>query len=504
MLHAQTVAPEDLTRSPSLPLSQNGMSSLEQLMLDDPDFPITNTMYGALISAVSVPNMFLPLFGGRLLDKSGHKSIIFFLAWICVGQAIFALGMQFKLYWLALFGRVFFGVGEGSVVVGARVFIAYWFRNRELTFAMGVGVAVTNVSKMLAKSTVAPIALHFGGYVSALWYGVFICLACVLVGVVVCRYTARLKAVVKERVNAGEPLDPELHWLKDYADTKRRSKVLRDRQQRHHHKGEEEVSCESVQQFSRMFWVIAVLHVMFINVFHLFQNVSSSFLYQRYGYSIVKSGIVSSISHSFVVFAPLIGLCIDQFGGRMLLIIVSSMLSILAYALMIFTDVDPVVSMVLISICLSFTPTILIAAVAKSVGRKSFGAAFGIVEITDAIGASVGNIIIGFLRDETGSYDADMWLLLGMAVVTFFLSIVLLFEDRNTGWSLSAPSSRSRALSMDDDEPPRSNSELFRARYQEQGSESSPEQDRTAARTFEPQARSQQHPKSYSGTDAAV
>lgn len=487
------------------------MSSLEQLMLDDPDFPITNTMYGALISAVSVPNMFIPLFGGRLLDKSGHRSILFFLVWICVGQAIFAIGMELRLFWLALFGRVFFGVGEGSVVVGARVFIAYWFRNRELTFAMGVGVAVTNVSKMLAKSTVAPIALHFGGYVYALWYGVLVCAVCVLIGFVVCRYTAKLKTIVKERVESNEPLDPELYWLKDYADTKRRSKILKERRIAPH-AHEKEVSCESVQQFSRMFWTIAILHVMFINVFHLFQNVSSSFLYQRYGYSIVKSGVISSISHSCVVFAPFIGLAIDQFGGRMLLIVLSSMLSILAYALMIFTDADPIVSMVLISICLSFTPTILIAAVAKSVGRKSFGAAFGIVEITDAIGASVGNIIIGYLRDKTGSYDADMLLLLGMAIVTFCLSILLVFEDRNTGWALSAPSAKSRALSMDDDEPPRSNSALFRARFQDGSSDSSsssPEVGRGPQRKVahdyeETQALNHKPSNSYAGTDTAV
>ncbi|KAF1330130.1 Major facilitator superfamily, partial [Globisporangium splendens] len=487
---------------------KNGMSSLEQLMLDDPTFPISNTMYGALISAVSVPNMFIPLFGGHLLDKSGHRSIIFFLIWICVGQAIFAIGMELKLFWLALFGRVFFGVGEGSVVVGARVFIAYWFRNRELTFAMGVGVAVTNISKMLAKATVAPVAIHFGGYVQALWYGVLICLVSVVIGIIVVRYTTLLKRIVKERVESDEPLDPELHWLKDYAEQKRRKKIIKARMA-HLSNNPHEVSCESVQQFSRMFWTIAVLHVMFINVFHLFQNVSSSFLYQRYGYSIVKSGVVSSISHSCVVFAPFIGLFIDQFGGRMFLIIVSSMISILAYALMIFTDTDPIVSMVLISICLSFTPTILIAAVAKSVSRKNFGAAFGIVEITDAIGASVGNIIIGYLRDETGSYDADMYLLLGMAVVTFLLSLVLIYEDRKTGWTLSAPSTKTRALSMDDDEPPGSNSEFFRARYQDSG-DSSPERDSAPHTPPKDSEETQaflnpnQKPKSYSGTMNAV
>ncbi|KAG6966618.1 hypothetical protein JG688_00006696 [Phytophthora aleatoria] len=427
---------------------KNGMSSLEQLMLDDEDFPITNTMYGALLSAVSVPNMFLPLLGGRLMDKSGHRSIRFFLAWICVGQAIFAIGMELKLYWLALFGRVFFGVGEGSVVVGARVFIASWFRNKELTFAMGVSVAITNVSKMLAKATVAPIALYFGGYVQALWYGVAVCVASALIGVLVCHYTLNLKRIVKSRVISEEALDPSLHWLKDYADKKRRKHRWRKS-----NLPVKQISCDNVQNFSRMFWVIALLHVNFINVFHLFQNVSASYLFQRYDYSIVKAGIVSSFSHLFVVFAPFIGLTIDHFGGRILLIILAAILSVLAYVFMIFTEINPIVSMLLISICLSFTPTVLMAAIPNSVSRKSFGTAFGIVEITDAIGATFGNLMVGYLRDETGNYRSVMMMLLAMAVLVLFLALFLIFEDSRHGWVLSAPSGRSRALSVDDEDP---------------------------------------------------
>ncbi|KAH7476856.1 hypothetical protein PRIC1_000862 [Phytophthora ramorum] len=447
---------------------KNGMSSLEQLMLDDESFPISNTMYGALLSAVSVPSMFLPLLGGRLMDKSGHRSIRFFLAWICVGQAIFALGMQLKLYWLALFGRVFFGVGEGSVVVGARVFIASWFRHKELTFAMGVSVAVTNVSKMVAKATVAPIALYFGGYVQALWYGVLVCIASAITGTMVCHYTLQLKRIVKSRVVSEEALDPELHWLADYADKKRRKHRWRKS-----HAHAKQISCENVQSFSRMFWVIAMLHVNFINVFHLFQNVSASYLYQRYDYSIVKAGVVSSVSHLFVVFAPFIGLAIDQFGGRVILIILAAILSVLAYVFMIFTEINPVVSMLLISICLSFTPTILMAAIPNSVSRKSFGTAFGIVEITDAIGATFGNILMGYLRDETGSYRVDMLMLLGMAVLTLLLALFLIFEDSRHGWVLSAPSKRSRALSIDDEDPV-DNPAVLEARYSSIGETAPP------------------------------
>ncbi|CAI5704233.1 hypothetical protein KXD40_001287 [Peronospora effusa] len=438
---------------------KNGMSSLEQLMLDDPDFPITNTMYGALLSAVSVPSMFLPLLGGRLMDKSGHHSIRFFLIWICVGQAIFAIGMQLKLYWLALFGRIIFGVGEGSVVVGARVFIASWFQNRELTFAMGVSVAVTNVSKMMAKSTVAPIALYFGGYVQALWYGVVICVVSALIGVLVCHYTLNLKRIVKSRVISEEPLDPGLHWLKDYVARKRHKHCWRKS-----HVHAKQISCDNIHNFSRMFWIIAMLHVSSINVFHLFQNVSASYLFQRYDYSIVKAGVVSSFSHLFVVFAPFIGLAIDQFGGRGVLIILSAIMSVLAYVFMIFTELNPLVSMLLISICLSFTPTILMAAIPSSVSRKSFGTAFGVVEITDAIGATFGNLLVGYLRDESGSYRDVMFMLLGMAILVLLLAFFLIFEDSRHGWVLSAPSGRSLALSVDDEDSV-DNPAVLEARY---------------------------------------
>ncbi|KAI9922858.1 hypothetical protein PsorP6_002152 [Peronosclerospora sorghi] len=427
---------------------KNGMSSLEQLMLDDQHFPITNTMYGALFSAVSVPSMILPLLGGRLLDKSGHRTIRFFLVWICIGQAIFAVGMQLKLFWLALFGRVFFGVGEGSVVVGARVFIASWFRNKELTFAMGVSVAVTNISKMLARATVAPIALYFGGYVQALWYGVIVCIASAFVGFLVCRYTWHLNDIVKNYVISDETLDHGLHWLKEYAETKRRKhRCLKS------HTRSKQVSCDNVQNFSRMFWIIAMLHVNFINVFHLFQNVSASYLFQRYNYSIVKAGVVSSFSHLFVIFAPFIGLGIDQYGGRSLLIILAAILSIIAYMFMIFTDINPLISMLLISICLSFTPTILMAAIPTSVSGKSFGTAFGIVEVTDAIGATFGNLLVGYVRDETGSYRNVMLMLLGMSILVLVLAFFLVIEDSRHDWVLNASNKRSRALSVDDEDP---------------------------------------------------
>ncbi|RHY38045.1 hypothetical protein DYB34_013049 [Aphanomyces astaci] len=248
--------------------------------------------------------MLLPFVGVHVLDVQGHVSVVYFLLAMCVGHIVVTFALATHTFWLALVGRVVFGVGEGSVVVGARAMVSYWFDASELTFAMGVMVATTSVSKMLAKAT---------------------------------------------------------------------------------------------------FWVLVVLNVVFINVFHLFQNISSSYLYQVHGYSVVKSGLVSSLSHVLVLFSPLVGLVIDRLDGRVPIIVLSAVLGVVAYGLLLFTSTPSTVSLLIMSFCLASTPAVLMACVPLNIPKSQFGLtlAFGIVEVIDATGSTVGNLVVGCLRDAT-------------------------------------------------------------------------------------------------------
>lgn len=425
------------------------MSSLEQLMLDDKDFTITNTMYGGLLSSVSIPNMIMPFLGGALLDRSGttHIGVLGFLICMAFGQIIFTLAMQYQCFWMAILGRIVFGIGEGSVVVGSRVIVSHWFEHTELTFAMGATVAIANISKMLAKSTVAPVALYFNSYVFGFWYSVLTCMISVVAGCVVIRYTRQLKKVIKRQIILGQPIGAEFEWLEKCIRRKLARKRLGTAASRRKPK------YDQLKRFSMVFWLVALLHVVFINVFHLFQNVSSSFLYQRYDYTVVRAGVVSSFSHSIVVLAPVIGLGIDRFGYRMPLVVMAAVMSIVSYLLLIYTSVAPIVSMLLISFCLSFTPTALMASIPLSVPSSCFGMAFGIVEVTDAVGAAVGNLLIGYLRDQSGNYDSDMNLLLGMAIFSLFNAIFLWVYDETHDKSLHEHVSlRVRLTSVDDED----------------------------------------------------
>lgn len=82
-------------------------------------------------------------------------------------------------------GRVVLGLGEGSVVVAQRAVISHVFKAKsQVTFAVGVSVAMACLAKTLSRATVVPAANFLGGYVGGLWYTVVVCLLSTLAGVV--------------------------------------------------------------------------------------------------------------------------------------------------------------------------------------------------------------------------------------------------------------------------------------------------------------------------------
>ncbi|KAF0700884.1 Aste57867_8602 [Aphanomyces stellatus] len=420
----------------------NQMGALQQFMLDDATFPITNTMYGALNAAVAVPNMIIPFFGGHLMDFKGHTTtILCFLALMCIGHGVVVLAMSHHTFWLAVVGRIIYGLGGGSAIVGARVMVSAWF-DMDITFAMGTMVAFTSVAKMLAKATVAPIAIHFGSYTYGLLYGLAICLvSCVVAGLVAVHVT-QLKALKARYCDTSDrTLDPRLTWLNRYVTTERRLRT--------HHHAMPTLAC--FQEFPLMFWVLVILHVVYVQEFHLFENVSASYLYQTHGYSIVKSGFVSSLSHSAVLFAPVFGILIDRVGGRVPVILTSAALGILAYGLLLFTTVTPVVSLLLISVCLCATPTVLMACMPLTIPKSRYGLAFGIGEVVDAVGGASGNLVVGYVRDATGSYDAVMDLFFGLAWFVLLLCVLLACLDHYNGHALSKAAQSPRRVSVCDE-----------------------------------------------------
>jgi len=102
-----------------------------------------------LYSVYSYPNMILCFFGGYIVDRYNSTTIqlntthshnnphnrvtgvrwgsILFCGFILLGEFMFCLGIQFKMYYLALVGRFVFGLGGESLTVAQNTYTARWF-----------------------------------------------------------------------------------------------------------------------------------------------------------------------------------------------------------------------------------------------------------------------------------------------------------------------------------------------------------------------------------------
>jgi hypothetical protein len=187
--------------------SKNSFSSLQVFFLRDPTLNFTSTKYGALLSASILPNIFMPFIGGVLLDKKGsRKGLVLFLSTSLVGYGIFVCAIWLAWYPLAFLGQVISGFGTGTIIVAQRAVVAKIFHDRDLTFALGVTVAIASLSKMLAKATVAPVVVWFESLLAALAYIAFWLVVSLVAGIAYTRVASSVEGRIGEVQCAGHPI----------------------------------------------------------------------------------------------------------------------------------------------------------------------------------------------------------------------------------------------------------------------------------------------------------
>ena len=166
-------------------LVKSCLSSLASYFLSSPTFPLTHTEFGSFQSALSLPNLFIPFLGGLLLDLRGSPSgTLLFLAFTLVGHALFTLACQAQSYTSALAARALFGLGQGSTVVAQGRIAAVYFRGHEMVFAIAVCESLHNLSALIARLYVVPMAEWSGTYIASLWVGVAACVLSMVAGMV--------------------------------------------------------------------------------------------------------------------------------------------------------------------------------------------------------------------------------------------------------------------------------------------------------------------------------
>mmetsp|Transcript_7333 Transcript_7333/g.12325 ORF Transcript_7333/g.12325 Transcript_7333/m.12325 type:complete len:749 (-) Transcript_7333:123-2369(-) len=150
------------------------------------DFNLMYTFY-------CFPNVFLPLFGGHLIDKFGQRSmIIIFTSCSFMGQFIVSFGVTSRNFNLILLGRFLFGVGE-SINVSIITILSSYFAQGELAFAFIILFLSTRFCTFLSM-LMSPIIEFEHGVSATFWIGALICSIGVVAALILAEVDDALKS----------------------------------------------------------------------------------------------------------------------------------------------------------------------------------------------------------------------------------------------------------------------------------------------------------------------
>jgi len=358
---------------------------------------------GLLQAIYSIPNVFMVLIGGYIVDRIGTRKAIFIFGTLCFAGSIVTV-LSGKLSVMAI-GRLIFGLGAESLIVAVTTAVAKWFRGKELSFAFGINLTIARAGTWLAQNSPTWAHSAYDNWRSPLLISVGFGSLCV-VGAI-------------------------LYWvLESYAERRMDLK---------HQGSTDKVVFSDIYKFGVSYWYIVALCVVFYSAIFPFETFAIKFFIEARGTSRELGGFLVSILTAFTMFGtPVFGLFADRFGRRATLMTLGSTLLIPVYLMMVYTNVSLYVPMAMMGVAFSLIPALMWPSVAYIVDQSKLGTAYGLMTMIQNIGLAGFNLLVGWANDHghasaqnPAGYRLGMWIfsILGFLAVLF----ALLLRQREGG-----------------------------------------------------------------------
>lgn len=358
----------------------------------------SNSDIGLLQASYSLPNIFILLAAGLIIDRMGAKnSMLLFASLVFAGLVVQALSPRVGVM---ASGRVILGIGAESYAMATHVAIARWFLRGELSLAFGVRTSFARLGSLSAQTspTWARGAYTYWQYplLISLGFG-----AVSLIGTLV-------------------------YWVLDRRGERRYELGIPE------HKGAEFV-WRDIFKFNLSFWLLAALCVTFYACIFPFQTFGQKFLIEARGLSPQTASLLIGMEPLFsLLFMPVFGHLVDRHGRRSLLMAIGSLLLVPVFLLLAYTSIPPIVPMVMMGVAFALVPAILWMSIVFVVDRSRLGFASGVVDAVQQLGLVGMNLAIGWTNDRwlagpgnAAGYVPGMWLFTATAVAAVVVAVVL-------------------------------------------------------------------------------
>ncbi len=321
---------------------------------------------------------------------------------------------------MASLGFMVFGCGCEMEGTNVSKILAKWFKGKEMALAMGLEMAVARVG-VFAVMWIAPIISNAfdGSIIAPLGFcGALLCIGLInfiIFGVLDRKFDDQL---IEAGLATGEKSPEDEFHLSDLG------AIFR----------------------SKMFWIVALLCVLYYSAIFPFQRYAPNFLEETLGVDPATAARLFSCFPLLAIFlTPLLGTFLDRKGKGASMLMVGALIMIICHLSFAFLlPVFPykwlaVLLIVVLGVSFSLVPAALWPSVPKIIDEKILGSAYCLIFWVQNLGLCFVPMLIGSLRQSTGSYLIPMIVFSSFGVLAFFFSLLLKREDRRKGYGLELP-----------------------------------------------------------------
>lgn len=400
-----------------------------------------STVFGTYAASEYILNVFgFLIIAGIILDKMGTRFTgLLSASLMVIGASIKFIGITewfqatelnawLGSWWTALpgsakmacLGFMIFGCGcemAGTTVSKA---IAKWFQGKEMALAMGLEMAIARlgvfavmwisplISAKFDQSIVAPI-----GFCTAL---LLIGLICFTVFVIMDKkFDSQL--IAAGRMSEEKSAEDEFH-ISDLG------KIFS----------------------SKMFWIVALLCVLYYSAIFPFQRYATNFLEVTLAIDAENAArLFSCFPILAMALTPFLGGFLDFKGKGASMLMLGAIIMVVCH--LSFAFILPIfpkqwfalLLVVVLGVSFSLVPAALWPSVPKIIDEKILGSAYCLIFWVQNIGLCLVPLLIGVTLQATGGYLVPMLIFASFGVLAFFLTFMLKIEDRKKGYGLEEP-----------------------------------------------------------------
>jgi nitrate/nitrite transporter NarK len=184
----------------------------------------------------------------------------------------------------------------------------------------------------------------------------------------------------------------------------------------------------------KAFWAISILCVVYYSAIFPFTALSTDFFVENYKLTNQAAGRLTGV----IVFISMVstwafGALIDVIGKRATIMIIGSLAMIPCHISMGYTNIPPIIPMVVLGLSFSLVPAALWPSVPLMVKDNQLGTAYGVISMVQNIGLALFPFLAGRIRDITGSYKPTMIMFSSLGVLGVIFAVWLKILERKGG-----------------------------------------------------------------------